>query len=339
MRDRFISPSSSPTALTDSLPACIPRALALGVEFAALLVLAPPAFASCLAVLLVVDLLLAFFAVAPRLAAVRILARATLVDASLDAVRLTVAVRRLWRRIEQRVLVAGPVLLAGLLLFAGAGLAAVAGVGIAFLLFALRGRFELVAGLLAGRLHPVAALSVSALVPPLVMLVVLTVVVVTGPGAAAAAVLGVQALAVAVGLVVARFLLAAHGPAAAVGADVTSAPPVAFSALCAWTGAALLDRAIGVLPLLAVLVVALPLDAFAYAMAWRVSTTLLDAGLLLHAVVRPAVAAVTGSCLGSVSVGSASSSRSPSRLSTASAGLARRRSPAPCSGRRCSRSW
>ena len=267
MRDRFISPSSSPTALTDSLPACIPRALALsvaaralalGVEFAALLVLAPPAFASYLAVLLVVDLLLAFFAVAFSLAAVHILARATLVDASLDAVRLTVAVRRLWRRIEQRVLVAGPVLLAGLLLFAEAGLAAVASVGIAFLLFALRGRFELVAGLLAGLLQSggrAVGLGARAPLVMLVMLVVLTVVVVTDPGAAAAAVLGVQALGVAIGLVVARFLLAAHGPAAAVGGDVTSAPPVAFSALCAWTGAALLDRAIGVLPLLTVLVV------------------------------------------------------------------------------------
>ena len=328
MRDHPTRLARSPSELADSLPACIlpalglsvaARAVALGVDFLALVVLAPAPFASYLAVVLVVDLLLAFFAVAPRLAAVRVLAHATLVDASLDAVRLTVSVRRLWRRIERRVLVAGVVLLAGLLVFAGAGLAAVAGVGIAFALFALRGRLELAAGLLAGLLHPLAALWVSALVPPLVMLAVLTAVVVAAPVASPAAVLGVQALGVAVALVVARFLLAAHGPAAAVDADVVSAPPVAFSALCAWTGAALLDRSIGVVPLLAVLVVAGPLDALAYAMAWRVSA-LLDAGMLVHAVVRPAVAAVTGSA----SASAVADSPAPFRASADAIGLARR---------------
>ena len=171
------------------------RALALGVDVAAFIVLAPAAFAPYLAVLLVVDLLLAFFAVPPRLAAVRVLSRATLVDASLDAVRLTVAVRLLWRRIEQPVLVAGLVLLGALLVFAGAGLAAVAALAVAFALFALRGRLELAAGLLAGLLHPIAALSVSALVPPLVVLVVLSIAVVADAGASPAVVLGVHALA------------------------------------------------------------------------------------------------------------------------------------------------
>ena len=89
-------PSSPSRELAVSLPACVPPALALSVvarglavavDFLALIVLAPTAFASYLSVLLVVELLLAFFGVAPRLAAVRVLARATFVDASLDAVR------------------------------------------------------------------------------------------------------------------------------------------------------------------------------------------------------------------------------------------------------------
>ena len=302
VRDRVRDPDfPSRSRLIESLPACIlpalflsvaARALALGVDFVALLVLVPTAFAPYLAVLLVVELLLAFFAVAPRLAAVRVLARATLVDDSLDTVRLTVAVRRLWRRLERYVLVAGVVVLLALLLFASAGLGVLAGIGLAFAIFALRGRLELAAGLLAGLLHPNAAIVVSALAPSAVVLVVLAVVFVVETGASPAFVLGVHALGVGVGLVAARFLLAVHGPAAAVGADVASAPPVDFSALCAWTGAALLDRAVGVVPLLAVLVLAGPVDALAYAMAWRVSA-LLDAGLLVHAVVRPAVAAAT----------------------------------------------
>ena len=302
VRDRVRDPDfPSRSPLLESLPACIlpalflsvaARALALGVDFVALLVLLPTAFAPYLAVLLVVELLLAFFAVAPRLAAVRVLARATLVDDSLDTVRLTVAVRRLWRRLERYVLVAGVVVLVALLLFASAGLGVLAGIGLAFAIFALRGRLELAAGLLAGLLHPNAAIVVSALAPSAVVLVVLSVVFVVEPGASPAFVLGVHALGVGVGLVAARFLLAVHGPAAAVGADVASPPPVDFSALCAWTGAALLDRAVGVVPLLAVLVLAGSVDALAYAMAWRVSA-LLDAGLLVHAVVRPAVAAAT----------------------------------------------
>ena len=316
VRDRVRDPDfPSRSLLLESLPACIlpalflsvaARALALGVDFVALLVLLPTAFAPYLAVLLVVELLLAFFAVAPRLAAVRVLARATLVDDSLDTVRLTVAVRRLWRRLERYVLVAGVVVLLALLLFASAGLGVLAGIGLAFALFALRGRLELAAGLLAGLLHPNAAIVVSALAPSAVVLVVLAVVFVVEPGASPAFVLGVHALGVGVGLVAARFLLAVHGPAAAVGADVASAPPVDFSALCAWTGAALLDRAVGVVPLLAVLVLAGPVDALAYAMAWRVSA-LLDAGLLVHAVVRPAVAAATatGSSSDSVPVSAA----------------------------------
>ena len=310
VRDRVRDPDfPSRSPLLESLPACIlpalflsvaSRAVALGVDFVALLVLVPTAFAPYLAVLLVVELLLAFFAVAPRLAAVRVLARATLVNDSLDTVRLTVAVRRLWRRLERYVLVAGVVVLLALLLFASAGLGVLAGIGLAFAIFALRGRLELAAGLLAGLLHPNAAIVVSALAPSAVVLVVLAVVSVVETGASPAFVLGVHALGVGVGLVAARFLLAVHGPAAAVGADVASAPPVDFSALCAWTGAALLDRAVGVVPLLAVLVLAEPVDALAYAMAWRVSA-LLDAGLLVHAVVRPAVAAATATATGSSS--------------------------------------
>ncbi len=302
--------ASSPSSqLAASLPACVPpalalsvvaRAVAVAVDFLALVVLGPAAFASYLFVLLVVELLLAFFGVAPRLAAVRVLARATFVDASLDAVRLTVAVRRLWRRIERYVLVAGLVLLAALFVLADAGLGAVTSIGVAFLLFALRGRVELAAGLLAGILRPLAALFVSALAPHLVLLVLLVVLVLDGSPFSPAAVLLTHAFGVSIGLLVARFVLVAHGPAAAVGVDVAPAQPVPFRALCAWTGAALLDRAIPFLPLLAVLVFADPLDALAYAMAWRVSA-LLDAGLFVHAVVRPAVAVVTGSASGSVS--------------------------------------
>ena len=264
--------------------------------------------------LLVVDLLLAFFAVAPRLAAVRVLATATLAGAALDTLRLTVAVRRLWRRLERRVLVAGLVLLGVLIVFAGAGLGAVAGIAVALALFALRGRLEIAAGLLAGLLRPLPALAVSALLPPLFVLPALVAVLAGDFAATPALVLAVRAAGVAAGLLVARFLLVAHAPAAAVGAHVADAPPVPFSALFAWTGASLLDRAVGVLPLLAVLVLAVPVDALAYAMVWRVAFVL-DAGPLVHAVVRPAIAAVTGSPAGSVA---------PSDARCSSAELARR---------------
>ena len=147
--------------------------------------------------------------------------------------------------------------------------------------------------------------------------------VVDGSAVSPAAVLAVQAFGVSIGLLVARFVLVSHGPAAAVGAHVAPAPPVPFRALCAWTGAALLDRAIPLLPLLAVLVFAAPLDALAYAMAWRVSA-LLDAGLLVHAVVRPAVAVVTGSVSGSVSADSASTLPVPSHLLSMPVGVASR---------------
>ena len=222
VRDRVLDPDfPSRSPLIESLPACIlpalflsvaARALALGVDFVALLVLVPTAFAPYLAVLLVVELLLAFFAVAPRLAAVRVLARATLVDDSLDTVRLTVAVRRLWRRLERYVLVAGVVVLLALLLFASAGLGVLAGIGLAFAIFALRGRLELAAGLLAGLLHPNAAIVVSALAPSAVVLVVLAVVFVVETGASPAFVLGVHALGVGVGLVAARLALTSRRP-------------------------------------------------------------------------------------------------------------------------------
>lgn len=307
--------SASAAALADAISASVPRALllsvvarvsAFAVDVAALLVLAPLAFASYLAVLLVVDLLLAFFAVAPRLAAVRVLARATLTGASLDAVRLTVAVRSLWRRLERRVVLAGLVVAGVLVVFAGAGFAALAGLAVALVLFALRGRLEIAAGLLAGLLRPLAALTVSALLPPLVVLPALVVLLVADVAATPAVVLGVHAAGVAVALLVARFVLVAAAPAAAVAADVADAPPVPFSALLAWTGASLVDRAIGVLPLLSVLVAAAPVEALAYAMAWRVAFVL-DAGPLVHAVVRPAVAAVTGSPGGSVAASDARS--------------------------------
>ena len=300
VRDRVRDPDfPSRSPLLESLPACIlpalflsvaARALALGVDFVALLVLVPTAFAPYLALLLVVELLLAFFAVAPRLAAVRVLARATLVDDSLDTVRLTVAVRRLWRRLERYVLAAGVLVLLALLLFASAGLGVLAGIGLAFAIFALRGRLELAAGLLAGLLHPNAAnrrFSVGAFGGrprrPLGCL-----------RRRDRRVAGVRSWRTCT-------WCRRRSGGRAFGADVASAPPVDFSALCAWTGAALLDRAVGVVPLLAVLVLAGPVDALAYAMAWRVSA-LLDAGLLVHAVVRPAVAAATAAGSSSDSV-------------------------------------
>ena len=282
-----------------SLRRSVPRALVVvvaahlldvAVDVAVFLVLTVSGFASYLVVLLLVELLLAVFAVAPRLSAVRRLAAVAPASDPLRTVRVAASVRRLWRRVERGVLLGGVIVLLGVVSFADFGIAAAGAVVFALALFALRGGVESGAGLLAGALRPLAALGVSAVVPPAVVLVLLAASLAVGLNVPPAAVFGTHLAGAAVALAALRSLLVLERPAAALDPRLVDSSPGSPGVLAVWTAASLAERSVTVVPLLVVLVVVEPAASVAYAMAWRVSA-IVDAVLMVHVLVRPAVAA------------------------------------------------
>ena len=294
---------STASDLLAALPDAVPRALlaaALGAmleslaDAFALRLLHPATFTSYLVIFVLADLLLAVFAVAPRLAAVRVLAPAICAGSDLDVVRVALGVRRLWSVVQRRVAIALlAVFLAGVLVLGfdvrTAGVSA-----LVFAVFAVAGRLHLEGGLVAGLIRPVWALVTVSVVPPAAAIVLLLLLAVSPLGASPAVVSGVRLCALAAGLLTARAIIAACAPIVGVGTRVAGdRQPLPCPAFWTWTVASLAERSVIVVPLLAVLtVVSDPVLGAAYAMAWRASS-IVDAGVVVHAVVRPAVAAAS----------------------------------------------
>ena len=276
------------------LAASIGALLAFVADALALRLLHPVTFASYLVIFVLAELLLAVFAVAPQLAAVRALAPAVCGGSDLDVVRLTLGVRRLWSLLQRRV---GTALLVALLLgvlFLGFSAPVVGVCAVVFCVFALGGRLHLEGALVAGLIRPVSTLVAVSIVPSATVVALLLVLAVLPLGASPAVVSGVRLCGLAAGLLTARGVIAACVPTVGVGIRTVAAQqPVPWDAFWTWTAASLAERSVSVVPLLAVLVLAAdPLVAAAYAMAWRASSVV-DAGVVVHAVVRPAVAAAS----------------------------------------------
>ena len=138
------------------------------------------------------------------------------------------------------------------------------------------------------------ALVAVSIVPAAAAVALLLVLAISPLGASPAVVSSVRLCGLAAGLLTARAVIAACAPIVGVGTRTVAAKqPVPWDVFCTWTAASLAERSVSVVPLLAVLtLVADPLVAAAYAMAWRASS-IDDAGVVVHAVVRPAVAAAS----------------------------------------------
>ena len=227
-----------------------------------------------------------------RLAAVRALAPAVCAGSDVDTVRVALGVRWLWSLLQRRVGIALlAVFLAGGFLFGfevrSAGVCA-----LVFAVFAAAGRLHLEGALVAGLIRPVWTLLAVSVVPAAAAIVLLLVLAASPFGASPAVVSGVRLCALTAGLFTARAIIAACAPIVGVGTRVVAdQQAVSWNAFWSWTVASLAERSVSVVPLLAVLTLASdPLVAAAYAMASRASS-LVDAGVVVHAVVRPAVAA------------------------------------------------
>ena len=292
-------PRASAAALLAGLPRLVPaalllalsgRLLALGVDALALRLLHPLNFSAYLLVMVSAELLLAVFALAAPLAAIRGLSPDIVRGDALRAVRTTLAVRRLWSSVQWgvAVLLLAVFLVVGLVW--GLQRALLGAFVLIFGLFAVVGRLQIEAALVAGLLRPCSAIYVASLLPAGVTLLGLFLLAWSTVSFAPVTVVTAHICGALAGLAAARAILALRGPVAAVPACLASSDPVPRRALCAWTVASLAERAVPVAPPLGVLALSEPRVAVAYAMAWRVSGVV-DAGVLVHALVRPAVAA------------------------------------------------
>ena len=293
-------PDTSPLDRYRRLGRAVPRLLLIAwstalvdvlLDALAFLILAPEAFTAYLAVLVLVELLLTVVAQPAALAATRSVAPLAIGGAS--TVRLAaaaLAVRTLWRVLRFRTVVLVLGLAAASVALRAVDFAPFVTLAVVCAAFVARGRLAVDTGLIAGLLCPTAALSIASLLPAgwaLLFFIALL----DRASVSPSVLYLVHLIAVGLALAAARYLLFRLSPATNVPSSVARVAPASWSSLRSWSLAAVADRALDALPLVAVLLWADPAAAAAYTLARRVAGVI-DTGLIAHVVVRPAAAGV-----------------------------------------------